>query len=73
MVKNDEQSNINESKCCENMSVKDAKKIQQKYNLKASRIHCQLVIERNGIIHGTDIVCETNVLEQSKSNDSFNK
>ncbi|CAF4885459.1 unnamed protein product [Rotaria sp. Silwood1] len=47
----------------EKISVREAKEIYKKFNLKASRIICQLVIKQNDLWHFTNIKCETQVIQ----------
>jgi len=48
------------------ISVKQAKTIFKKYNMKFSRIACQLLIKQNESWHFTDIACETHVIRESE-------
>ncbi|CAF2160588.1 unnamed protein product [Rotaria magnacalcarata] len=45
------------------ISKREAKQVFKKFNLKASRIVCQLLIKQNDLWHYTNIACETNVIE----------
>jgi hypothetical protein len=45
--------------------VAEAKCFRNTYNLKSSRIACQLLIKQNETWHMTDIVCETDIMEES--------
>ncbi|CAF2464876.1 unnamed protein product [Rotaria sp. Silwood2] len=57
-IHNEPNENINER-----IAVREAKKLFKKFNLKASRIVCELVIKQNELWHFTNITCETNVIE----------
>jgi hypothetical protein len=45
--------------------VAEAKRFRNTYNLKSSRIACQLLIKEKEIWHRTDIVCHTDIMEES--------
>ncbi|CAF3744279.1 unnamed protein product, partial [Adineta steineri] len=47
-------------------TVNEAKKIFDQYNLKASRIICQLLIKENESFHFTDIICATHKMEETQ-------
>ncbi|CAF3428509.1 unnamed protein product [Rotaria sp. Silwood1] len=57
-IPNDPNENMNEK-----ISVREAKEMYKKFNLKASRIICQLVIKQNDLWHFTNIKCETQVIQ----------
>ncbi|CAF1519953.1 unnamed protein product, partial [Rotaria sordida] len=57
----------------EKISVQEAKKIYQKFNLKASRIVSQLVIKQNDLWYFTNIKCETNVIEDEDQKNKTKK
>ncbi len=44
-----------------------AKCFREDYHLTSSRIACQLLIKQNDTWRMTDIVCETDIMEESKS------
>jgi len=46
--------------------MKKAKNIFKQFDMKASRIACQLVIKQNGLFHFTNMTCETDVIKESK-------
>lgn len=46
--------------------MKEAKEIFKQYNIKASRIACQLLIKQNESIHFTNITCQTDIMKESK-------
>ncbi|CAF0935189.1 unnamed protein product [Adineta steineri] len=48
------------------VTVNEAKKIFDQYNLKASRIICQLLIKENELFRFTDIVCATHKMEETQ-------
>jgi hypothetical protein len=50
----------------EKLTVKKAKDIFKQFNMKASRIVCQLLIKQNESIHFTNITCETHVMHESE-------
>ncbi|CAF0934994.1 unnamed protein product [Adineta steineri] len=50
----------------ETITVNEAKKIFNKYNLKAGRIICQLLIKENESFHFTDIICATHKMEETQ-------
>ncbi|CAF0849587.1 unnamed protein product [Rotaria sordida] len=62
-IHNESNENMNEK-----ISVQEAKKNYQKFNLKASRIVSQLVIKQNDLWYFTNIKCETNVIEDDQKN-----
>ena len=45
--------------------VAEAKCFRNTYNLKFSRIACQLIIKQNETWFMTDIVCKTDIMEES--------
>ncbi len=46
--------------------MKEAKIIFKDFNLKESRIVCQLLIEQKESFRCTDIICQTQVIEESE-------
>jgi len=50
----------------EKASVPEAKVMFKQYNMKASRIVGQLLIQQNQSWYFTDIACETDVMEESE-------
>ncbi|CAF4363735.1 unnamed protein product, partial [Adineta steineri] len=50
----------------ETVTVKEAKKIFDKYNLKAMWIVCQLLVVENEILHYTDIICVTHKMKKKQ-------
>ncbi|CAF4191332.1 unnamed protein product, partial [Rotaria sordida] len=57
----------------EKISIPEAKKIFKKFNLKASRIVCQLVIKQNEFWHFTNITCQTKGIEDKEQKNTTKK
>ncbi|CAF3716386.1 unnamed protein product [Rotaria sordida] len=67
-INNESYENTNEK-----ISIPEAKKIFKKFNLKASRIVCQLVIKQNEFWHFTNITCQTKGIEDKEQKNTTKK
>jgi hypothetical protein len=47
-------------------TVAKAKVFRDEYQLQASHIACQLLIKQDTTWYGTDILCQTNIMEESE-------